>query len=74
MKTMRKLSEEMIKSLQYQQEIVGTNEGLLDIKLLLDVAKEIHKATCVSCGNPINFHKETRDMMGCGCAKDLMFQ
>ena len=74
MKTMRKLSEEMIETLIDQQKKVGTNEALNDISLLLEVAKEIHKATCVSCGNPINFLKETRNRMGCGCIKDVMFQ
>lgn len=70
---MRKLSEEMIKSLLKQKEIVGTNEALLDISLLLDVAEEIHKATCSRCGNPYNFHQETNTKEGCGCDKDIMF-
>ena len=71
---MRKLSEEMIETLNEHKKKVGTNEALNDILLLLEVSKEIHKATCVSCGNPINFLKETRNRMGCGCNKDVMFQ
>ena len=74
MKTMRKLSEEMIETLIDQQKKVGTNEALHDISLLLEVAKEIHKSTCVRCGNPVNFHKETSNKEGCGCIKDVMFQ
>ena len=71
---MRKLSEEMIETLNEHKKKVGTNEALNDILLLLEVSKEIHKATGVSCGNPINFLKETRNRMGCGCVKDVMFQ
>tara|TARA_R110002012_G_scaffold95647_1_gene231060 strand:+ start:1305 stop:1529 length:225 start_codon:yes stop_codon:yes gene_type:complete len=74
MKTMRKLSEEMIETLIDQQKKVGTNEALNEISLLLEVAKEIHKATCSRCGNPVNFHKETRNKLGCGCETDVMFQ
>ena len=71
--TMRILSEEMIKALEFQRKLVGTKDALTDIMLLFDVAKEIHKETCSKCGNMKHFHKETVDRHGCGCVKDVMF-
>jgi len=73
MRTIRNLSEEMIKTLSDQKKFVGTNEALTDICLLLEVALEMHKETCVRCGNPKNFHKETENKLGCGCFMDVMF-